>query len=217
MKHIRLVGFIKEICCWLAKGTILIIGIVLFVIALISIFGILYISYNLIFGSRTFCIETIANIVGCILQIIGTGLTIQGLLKVRKYFKQKPLTQLVLDWWKEFPKWKTNIHINYTGNIPVPVTLLGKQGISHPDDPSQSIEKRFEALLKNFEHLKNTLRKHEDAIEKLSDSHEKHKKEVEENSKNMKDHFQSTLETLHTSDLIRSLVLDVQVFKLFAS
>lgn len=194
--------FIKKIYYWLLKGKFLIIGTFLIATILIPIIFILFIRLPLIFDS----IENLLNIVGCWLQVIGTGLTVNGLLKVRTYFGQPPLTQLILDWWKEFPKWKTNV-VNYIrGTANSSCSASAKIEISFPDDPSQSIEKRFETLLKNVEHLKNTLIKHEDTIEKLSDSHEKHKKEVEENNKNMEDNFQSTLETLHTGDLISSVV-----------
>ncbi len=75
-----------------------------------------------------------------------------------------------------------------------------------PDNPNQAIEKRIERIVSNIERLRKAQATHDKLLDNLNASHKALKKTVEQENKNMEENIHSDLETLHTSDLITSLV-----------
>lgn len=150
--------------------------------------------------------EESIRIAGYSLQFMGMIFAVRGLLKIREHFGHPLLRQLVFQWLKRFPRWKRNV---VTGVGTAHARMAGMKGraeIWDPDDPKKPIEKRIEAIIKNLDRVRGEQREHAHSIDKLKESHEEHKKQVAEEQNNMKETIRSDLESLHTSDLITSLV-----------
>jgi hypothetical protein len=179
---------------WMAEGEIAFMCI-LFVAAAIS------------FCVGPWCEEASIRIAGCFLQFIGMISAIRGLLKIRVFFEQLPLRQLLLNWLKRFPKWKEDV-VAYEVSIPVESygSLKSRCETWSGDDPGQSVEKRIEAIIKNLDQIRTKQTAHDKSIEELRDSHEVHKINVKKENKSMEENIRTNLEALHTDDIILSLV-----------
>ena len=193
MKLNRLTRWIKNIWLWLVEGKIVILCILVLVIA---------VALGL-FICRS---EASIRLAGFFLQFIGMIFAIRGLLRIRTHFGQPPLRQMFVNWLKRFPRWKKSV------NLAAPIAhhthagMKARLEIWAPDNPDQPIEKRIECIVKNLDRIKEEQGQHAKAIEGLSESHEKHKIKVVEEQKNMEEKFRLDLESLHTSDLLTSLV-----------
>jgi hypothetical protein len=178
---------------WLAEAKLIFMGTL--VVLIVTLFG--FVAWRS---------EESIRIAGYSLQFMGMIFAVRGLLKVREHFGQPLLRQLAFQWLKRFPRWKRNVVIG------VGTAHLGMAGIKgraeawNPDDPEKPIEQRIEAIIKNLDRVREEQRKHTHSIDKLKESHEEHKKQVAEEQNNMKKTIRSDLESLHTSDLITSLV-----------
>lgn len=75
-----------------------------------------------------------------------------------------------------------------------------------PDKLDQPIEKRIDGIVQNLERIRSAQREHTNLIDELKRGYEKHKKEVDEQTKKLENEIRTDLESLHTSDLITSLV-----------
>ena len=159
-----------------------------------------------LFGFVTWHSEESIRLAGYALQLIGMIFAIRGLLGVREHFGQPLLRQLVFKWVKRFPRWKRNVVIAAGAGHLTMAGMKARAEVWTPDDPEKPIEQRIDGILRNLDRIREEQRKHAHSIDELKDSHEEHKKQVAEEQNNMKEKIRSDLESLHTSDLITSLV-----------
>lgn len=146
------------------------------------------------------------RLAGYVLQLIGMIFAIRGLLSIRAHFGQTLLRKIFLNWLKRFPKWKRNV---IAGVLSANLALVGMKArgeVWTPDNSDQPIEKRIEGIVKNLERIRTEQCEHANSIDELRQSHEEHKKTVAEQAKKMEDEIHSELESLHTSDLITSVI-----------
>jgi len=189
----RLRQWFVEILRWLSEGKIVFMCLIV-------------IATAIFLGVFTWRSEESIRLAGYFLQLIGMVFAIRGLLRVRAHFGQTPLRRLFIAWLKRFPKWRRNVVI---GVGAANIALSGMKArieVWAPDNPSDPVEKRIEGIVKNLEIIRNELRGHDSSIEELKDSHEEHKKLVAEQTKRLEKDIHTDLESLHTSDLITSLV-----------
>lgn len=185
--------WIREIWYWIVTGKIFIMGILVFIA-------------TFILGFVTWRSEISIRSAGYGLQLLGMIFAIRGLLNIRLHFGQIPLNKLFIAWFKSFPKWKNNKVNNLYGTVHESSGLKGEVKVWTPDNPNQPVEKRIEAIIKNLERIKSENYENSKCIKKLIGSHEEHKKMVTEQSKIFEEKIRSDLKSLHTSDLITSLV-----------
>jgi len=143
---------------------------------------------------------------GYVLQLLGMIFAIRGLLSIRAHFGQPPLWNLFLDWLKRFPKWRRSVAASVGVASSVMVGGKVRAEVWTPDNPDHPIEKRIEGIVRNQERLRDGQREHANSIDELENSYKEHKKDVAEQAKRMEDEIRLDLETLHTSDLITSIV-----------
>ena len=168
--------------------------------------GILVVLAATLFGFVTWYGEVSIRVAGYSLQLFGMIFAIRGLLGIREHFGQPLLRQLVFQWVKRFPRWNRNVVIGVGAGHLAMVGMKARAEVWTPDNPEKSIEQRIEAIIKNLDRVREEQRAHAHSIDQLKDSHEEHKKQVAEEQNNMKETFRTDLESLHTSDLITSLV-----------
>ena len=168
--------------------------------------GILVVLAATLFGFVTWHSDESIRVAGYSLQFIGMIFAIRGLLGIREHFGQPLLRQLVFQWVKRFPRWRRNVVVGLGAGHIAMAGMKARSEVWTPDDPETSIEGRIEAIIKNLDRLREEQRKHAHSIDELKDSHEEHKKQVTEEQNSMKKTIRSDLESLHTSDLITSLV-----------
>ena len=168
--------------------------------------GLFVVLAAVLLGFVTWHSEASARIAGYVLQFIGMVFTIRGLLGVRAHFGQPLLRHLFVNWIKQFPKWKRNVVINADSEFLVMTGMKASAEVWTPDDPNKPTEQRIEAILKNLERIRNEQQEHTNWIAELKESHEEQKKQVAEQNKKLREDIHSDLESLHTSDLITSLV-----------
>ena len=193
MSNKRLSNWIKKTWDWFAEGKIVFMAI--FVIFAIVI-------WVLATGSSEPKIRT----AGYFLQLIGMIFAIRGLLFIREHFGQPLLRSLFVDWLKRFPKWKNNIVIGAGAAMASASGMKARAEVWTKDNPSLAIEERIAGIVRNLEQIRNEQSTNSIAIDELKDSHEKHKRELENERKMLEERIQSDLESLHTSDLLTSLV-----------
>ncbi len=168
--------------------------------------GIFVVLAAILFGFVTWYSEESIRVAGYVLQLIGMVFAIRGLLGIREHFGQPLLRQLVSKWVKRFPRWKKNVVIA-AGTAHMTMSGMKARGeIWTPDDAEKPIEQRIDGIIRNLDRVREEQRGHAHSIEELKDSHEEHKKQVAEEQNNIKERIRSDLESLHTSDLITSLV-----------
>ncbi len=168
--------------------------------------GVFVVLAATLFGFVTWHSEESIRLAGYALQLIGMIFAIRGLLGVREHFGQSLLRQLVFKWVKRFPRWKRNVVIGAGACHSTMAGMKGRAEVWTPDDPEKPIEQRIDGILRNLDRIREEQREHAHSIDELKDSHEEHKKQVAEEQNNMKEKIRSDLESLHTSDLITSLV-----------
>ncbi len=188
----RLWKWSVELWRWIAKGKIIFICL-------------LVIVTTVVLGFFTWHSEVSIRLAGYVLQLIGMIFAIRGLLSIRSFFGQPLLKDLVFNWLKQFPKGKKEVFIE-TGAFNLSIGIKSSADVWTPDNASQTIEQRIEGIVENLERIRNRQREHANSIDDLNDSYKKHKMMVAEEAKNMKEEIRSDLESLHTSDLITSLV-----------
>jgi hypothetical protein len=138
--------------------------------------------------------------------MLGMIFAVRGLLRVRAHFGQPPLRRLCLEWFKRFPKWKKGVSIGVGAGTVGVAGLKARLEIWTPDKKNQPVEKRIEGIILNVNRLREAQAKQEEFIDKLRESIESYQKKVAEDAKVMEGKLRSDLESLHTSDLITSLV-----------
>jgi len=168
--------------------------------------GLLIVLAAILLGCVTWEGEESIRVAGYALQFIGMVFAIRGLLGIREHFGQTLLRQLFLKWIKRFPKWKANIVV--AANTAHMKTIVSKACVEEwtPDDPKRPVQQRIDGIIENLNRIRNDQQEHAKSIDELKASHEKHVKQVIEENRKMKENIQSDLESLHTSDLITSLV-----------
>jgi len=175
--------------------------------ARLVLMGIFVLLAAILIGFVTWHSEESIRIAGYGLQLIGMIFAIRGLLGIREHFGQPLLRGLFIKWIKRFPRWKRKGFTADGNGLVAPVaSMAGRMEGWTPDDPEKLIEQRIEGIIRNQIIIQNRLRKHAISLDELKDSHEKHKNKVAEEQKNMKKQIQSNLESLHTNNLLTSLI-----------
>lgn len=193
LKINRLLRWLTDIWCWLAEGKIVIMCI-LVLVAVIAL------------GLFIWNSETSIRSAGYALQVLGMIFAVRGLLGIRTHFGQPLLRKLFVDWLKRFPRWKRRFVLDADPGVFAVVGMKTRGEVWTPDNPEQPIEKRIDGIVKNLERIRKEQSEHYKSIEALRDSYQEHKKKVAKESKKMEEKIRSDLESLHTSDLITSLV-----------
>lgn len=168
--------------------------------------GVLVILAATLFSLFTWPNESSVRIAGYFLQLIGMIFAIRGLLLVRSHFGQPSLRALSLKWLTRFPKWKKGVVIGMGAACSTSSTVDAHLEVWAPDDPEKTLEHRLNAILKNLDKLRVDQREHTQLIGKLRSDHESHKQQVAKESSKMQEDIRADLESLHTNDLVTSLV-----------
>ena len=159
-----------------------------------------------LFGFYTWSSEQSIRISGCVLQFIGMCLAIRGLLNIRAHFDQPPLKKLSIAWWHRFPRWEKHYVMKAErGVYSLTGTITGLE-VWTPDNPEDSLEKRIDGIVKNQERLRKKEINDSKQIDKLQKNQKKYQKEHELAIVNMENQTRSDLESLHTDDILESLV-----------
>ncbi|MFV1873177.1 MAG: hypothetical protein ACMZ64_07665 [Oleiphilus sp.] len=189
----RLLRWLKEFIKWLSEAK-----------AVIMCF--LVIAAALVLGCVTWNTEFSIRSSGYALQLIGMIFAIRGLLSVRKYFGQPLLREKTFEWLKRFPKWNRNIVIGL-GTVNATCDVMSARAeLWSPDDVKLPVKERISRLVKNIETIRTEQRDHFNSIDKLKRSHDEHKKEVVKSTTEIENKLRTDLESLHTNDLLTSLV-----------
>lgn len=194
LKLSRLFRWIIEIWGWLAEGKILFMCILIIVSALTLSLG-------------TWRSETSIKTAGFILQVLGMIFAIRGLLRLRSHFGQPHLRRLFIVWLKRFPKLKRSIVVEGVGTAHVAVCgMMARAEVWTPDNPDQTMEKRLEGINRNLDRIRKELGDHANSINELRESQDKQRHKMTEHIKNIEEKLRFDMETLHTSDLLVSIV-----------
>ena len=189
----RLRQWVIELWRWLAEGKLVFMCL-------------LVIAAAVILGFVTWQSESSIRSSGYMLQFIGMIFAIRGLLSIREHFGQPLLRKLFINWFKRFPKWKRNIVVGVgTAHMAV-MGGKARAEVWSTDDPAKPIEQRIESIIRNLERIRGEQHNHSKLIDELKDSHDEHKKKMTEQTKKLEEDIRTDLESLHTSDLITSLV-----------
>lgn len=191
MRQLR--RWVAELWHWLAEAKLVVIGVVVILAAIIL-------------GFFTWPNESSVRIAGYFLQVIGMIVAIWGLLLVRSHFGQPSLRALSLKWLKRFPKWKRGFVTGMGAACSTSSTADANLEVWAPDDPEKTFEHRLNAILKNLDKLRVDQREHTRLIGKLRSDHESHKQQVAKESSKIQEDIRADLETLHTNDVVMSLV-----------
>ena len=143
---------------------------------------------------------------GYVLQILGMIFAIRGLLRIRAHFGQPKLRSSSFAWLKRFPKWKKHYVINAEAGDYVILSGKARVELWTNDNSADPLEKRIDGIVNNLERLKEEQRKNSEQIDELQENHEKYKKEQKHKRVNMVNQFRSDLESLHTDDIVVSLI-----------
>lgn len=191
-KH-RLQQWAREVWRWLAE-------------AKLAFMGFFVILAAVLLGFVTWRSEDGIRVAGYGLQLMGMIFAVRGLLAVREHFGLPLLRHLLLRWVKRFPKWRRSVVIGAgTAHMAMP-GMKARAEVWTPDDPEKPIEQRVDGIIRNLDRIRIEQTEHAQLIDELNDAHEEHKNKVAEDNKTMKEDIQSDLESLHTNDLITSLV-----------
>lgn len=197
LTHLKLKRFwrwILRVWSWLAEGKVGVMCVLVIVAAILNGFVAWRSAKSIIYA-------------GYALQLCGMLLAIRGLLLIRLHFRQPPLRNLFVNWLRRFPTWKSSvIEARGSGIISMNKSRLLWDISWAPDINSHPLEARIEAIVENVEQIRKELKNQYNYLEYLKDNFEYHKKSVAEENKNMERAIRSDLESLHTSDLIPSLV-----------
>jgi len=159
-----------------------------------------------ILGFVTWSSEISIRFAGYTLQFVGMIFAIRGLLGIRAHFGQPLLSELLVDWIKRFPKLRKKVVIGVgTAHLSL-AGMKARAVVWSPDDPEKPIEQRIEYIVRNLDRVRDEQRNHAKSIDDLADNHEEHKKAITERTKKVEKDIRTELESLHTSDLITSLV-----------
>lgn len=168
--------------------------------------GILVVLAATLFGFVTWHSEGSIRVAGYSLQLIGMIFAVRGLLGIREHFGQPLLRRLVLQWVKRFPRWKRDVVVNVGAGHLTMAGMKARAEVWTPDDSEKPVEQRIEAVIKNLGRIREEQREQANSIAELKYRHAEHKEQVAEDQNNIKETIRSDLESLHTSDLITSLV-----------
>lgn len=190
----RLKGWSKEIFLWLSK-------------AQQAILCTLFILLACLYSFYAYPGEQSIRISGYVLQVVGMVFTIRGLLRIRKHFGQPKLTSLSIEWLKRFPKWKREpISLEVADGVTVTAGLDARLEVWAPDKKEDTLEKRIDGIVRNQESLKIELRAASHEIKELRKNQKKHNIAQEKALDKMENQLRSDLESLHTDDIVISLV-----------
>ena len=185
--------WVRALWFWLAEGKVVLMGLLVLIA-------------TMLLGMVIWQSEASIRITGFALQFIGMLFAARGLLQIRAHFGQTLLHDLFVKWLKRFPKWKGR-GVNLGGaSMSAEATTNVNFEVWTPDHPEYSLELRIEAIVKNLDRLRSAQSQQHTAHRELKDSHENHRKRVAENAERLEKKLRTDLESLHTADLLTSLV-----------
>ena len=193
MNFKRFPTWLREIILWAAEAWLVFLCF-------------LVILATFLFG---FCIwpsEQSIRIAGYVLQILGILFAIRGLLNIRAHFSQPTLRKLFIAWLYRFPKWEKDTVISVVDGFRATASMRARAEVWSPDNTEVPLEKRIDRIIKNIERIREEQKIISEQIDKLQENHEKSQKEQEQARVNVENNFRAELESLHTSDIIVSLV-----------
>jgi hypothetical protein len=193
LNHLRWYRWLRSIWNWLSEGKIVFMGI--FVISAI-----------LLLGMFAWSSEASIRVAGLALQLIGMIFAVRGLLAVREHFGQPRLRNLFVQWMKRFPKWKSRVTSDLSMVSSIESTMNFTAEIWMPDNPDSSMEKRVEAVISNLERIREMQTNQSQILQDLKTSQDEHAELVAKQTKKLEESLRSDLETLHTGDILTSLV-----------
>lgn len=168
--------------------------------------GFFVILAAVLLGFVTWRSEDGIRVAGYGLQLMGMIFAVRGLLAVREHFGLPLLRHLLLRWVKRFPKWRRSV-VTGAGTAHIAMTgMKARAEVWTPDDPEKPIEQRVDGIIRNLDRIRIEQSEHAQLIDELKDAHEEHKHKLAEDNRTMKEDILSDLESLHTNDIITSLV-----------
>ena len=179
---------------WLKRGEVGLMGALVVAAAFIS-------PWAVTCSAQAFAIS------GGILQILGVLFALRGLLLIRVHFKKRPLRHLFWEWLKNFPSWKPRpIILNVdpaemrceAGNVRIEIWSSDKN-----DAP---VEERVDAIVANLQRLRESVDQYHIEFDRLAADHKQQIDKLSKASKASEKNIRSDLETIHTADVIVSLV-----------
>lgn len=141
------------------------------------------------------------------LQIIGMVFAIRGLLNIRAHFDQPTLKKLSIAWLYRFPRWnKKAIKIDVGDGICLVTGMDARLEVWTPDNPEYSLKRRIDGVVKNQERLKEEQKNISEQIDELQGNQKKYQKEQEVATVNMENQIRADFESIHTDDIVVSLI-----------
>jgi ABC-type antimicrobial peptide transport system permease subunit len=165
------------------------------VLVIVGILGFCFWNNSLYFMFSGYC-----------LQILGMIFAIRGVFKIRRYFNQPSIKELLSVWIHRFPRFK--IH-SVTSTINLKSKLKVSEGIQvetwTSDNPEAPIKERFEKTLENINRLKRIQREQTNQINELENKHESFSNDQENKLKKQKKEIYTKLKESHINGIFISL------------
>jgi hypothetical protein len=189
----RLYTYSKEIYSWAIEPQLAFLCFSILILAVLTSF-------------YTWPSERTIRISGYVLQFLGMLFAIRGILKIRAYFGHPTLKILLIAWIQRFPKWKRDIIIS-AGDVKIgTIGLDARIEIWAPDIPNDVLEKRLEAVLLNLNSLREMQSTLAGQIKKIEKNHKSLKESQKQELEKIEKRVNSEIETLHTKDILISLI-----------
>jgi len=188
-----IVHWLKSFYDWLAKARLFIFAI-----------AVLFVAF--FFGFWVYGTERAIRVSGLGLQLVGMWFAIRGVLGIRKYFKQPPLQLLIVNWFKQFPRWARSFTGDMQSTSYSRSHAQADLEIWANDDPNQTIEVRLTAVLQNMEQLKSDIKSNQKSTSQLASEFENHKRQASDANKQLENTMRKEIESSQTNDLLKSLV-----------
>lgn len=185
--------WLVECWWWFAEGKIVFVCIVV-------------IGAAVAIGIYTFRSEASIRLTGYFLQLIGMVFAIRGLLCVRAHFGQPSLKQGLVDWLIKFPKWNHDHVVEADVKMGVLTGFKADVEVWATDQPDKSLKERLDDVVANQGWLRAQFREQRISVAVLENRHKEHEKETAQRDKEIEEELRNDLESLHTSDLLISLV-----------
>ena len=189
----RLIGYLAEVWAWFWQSKLLLQSI--FIIACVLL-------YSYLTGPTEYSVMN----GGYILQLLGMTMAIKGLLMVRRYFRHPPLADLARHWIEGFPRWRRSTIVEPAG---AELSITGHRPyieVWEPDRPDQPLEIRVEAILQNVERLREFQQATTQRLDDIDDHNRQRDRHHEDALAILANTLHSDLETLHTDDILQSLI-----------
>lgn len=143
---------------------------------------------------------------GFALQVVGMMFAVTGLLKIRTHFDQPSLRQLIRDWCQRFPKWRQHHTLEAEAGRYRLTASRPRLSVWAQDNPDHTAEQRIHAIAQNQERVRQELSEIFNQHTRLETEVRQRAEEHESALETVREEARSDLETVHTSDIVISLV-----------